>query len=127
MSADHYKEDMHRWLEALNRKDQGLLDTLADEFYAADCVLHDPGFPNLPPGPTGVRQFTRKILADAGPDMHVTLEDMIVEGDSVAVRLTVHDTEVPTGKPVRATVLDTCHYSGGKIAEEWELVGAPGS
>jgi ketosteroid isomerase-like protein len=122
MSTEQYKLDMRRWMDALNKRDLNLLDTLADELYATDYVLHDPDFPNLPPGPAGVKPMMRKLLTDVIPDMQVTLEDTIVEGNKVAVRFTMRGTDLPTGKPVRLTILSVAHYSGGKVVEEWELV-----
>ena len=53
---------------------------------APDFVDHEMP-PGTPPGPEPVIQF-RNILYEAFPDLRVTLDDMVAEGDRVAVRAT---------------------------------------
>ena len=54
------------------------------------------------------------------------IEDLIAEGDKVAVRQTWRGTHTgnfqgipPTGKPVTFTSLEVYRVTGGKLAEEW--------
>ena len=62
----------------------------------------------------------------AFPDMHVTIEDQIAEGDKVASRLTVSGTHkgdfmgmAPTGKQMMITGIDIVHIKDGKAVERW--------
>jgi ketosteroid isomerase-like protein len=96
------------------------LDQLADELYTADYVLHDPGAPDRPPGPEGMKQFARGALK-SWPDLNVTIEDLVAEGDRVASRITVSGTDASTGKPWRLLGMSIIRFVGGKIAEEWQL------
>ena len=123
MSANENKAAIRRQLEAFKTGNVSVLEKLADELYAADYVLHDPDYPGLPPGPEGVKQFVRGALQNM-PGVHVTIEDMVAEGDQVATRFTVHGTDASTGKPVRMVVMAISRFVNGKIAEEWEL-GVP--
>jgi predicted ester cyclase len=120
MSTQHNKAVLARWLAAVNERNLEKLDELADETYTNDYVLHDPDLTGLPPGPAGVRLFCRKVLP-AIPDLHVIGDDVIAEGDKVAVRWTIQGTDFNQHTPVTLMVLSISRFVGGKIAEEWQL------
>jgi predicted ester cyclase len=63
----------------------------ADEVVAADFVDHAP-MPGQAPGLEGVKRKWVMYL-DAIPDFRITIEDLVAEGDKLAVRRTY---EVPT-------------------------------
>ncbi len=109
--------------EAFNASNLSTLDKLVDEIFTADYVLHDPGFPDVMPGSEGVKQFVRGALKNT-PDIQFIVDDMIAEGDKVAIRWTVGGTDASTGKPTRLLVIANYRFAGGKIAEEWQL-GVP--
>jgi predicted ester cyclase len=124
MSTENNKAAILRWIDAMNKKDLHELDKLAEDIYTADFVEHDPGISDMERGPAGIKKWVRQVLKDS-PDMHVTLEDQMADGDKVASRLTVKLTDAATGKPVNLLVLGIDRFVGEKIAEEWEL-GVPG-
>ena len=68
----------------------GNLD-LADELYAPDYVLHDPALPEDLHAPEGLKQYAAMNLG-AFPDVRVTVEDQIAEGDMVVTRWTATGT-----------------------------------
>ena len=98
---------------------------LADEIYAPDYVGHDPS------NPEDVRglQAAKRAAADyrrAFPDLRVTVEDLIAEGEKVAARLRVRGTHLgdlngiaPTGRRVDFTGIVMSRVEGGRIAEDW--------
>ena len=62
----------------------------------------------------------------AFPDVRVTVEDMIAEGDRVAARVTMRGTHLgefegiaPTGKRVEVRAMDMYRITDGKIVEHW--------
>jgi predicted ester cyclase len=120
MSTEKNKATLQRWMDVMNKKDLNVLDKLADELYTADFFEHDPGMPDMERGPEGVKKFVHQVLKDA-PDMHLTIEDMVAEGDKVACRVTVTSTDAATGKPASLLILWIDRFEGDKIAEEWEL------
>jgi steroid delta-isomerase-like uncharacterized protein len=94
-----------------------------DELFAADYLGHDPSGPMH--GPEGFKQFYATYRT-AFPDTHLTIEDQIAEGDTVASRWTATGTHQgplmgipPSGKRVRVTGITISRYASGKIAEEW--------
>ena len=124
MSTEKNKAALLRWLDAYNKKDLNVLDKVADEVFAADYILHGPGFPEEVLGSEGVKKFVHQYLQD-NSDFHITLEDMIADGDKVAGRLTMKSTNAATGKSADDLVIFIDRFVEGKIAEEWQL-SAPG-
>ncbi len=60
------------------------------------------------------------------PDLHITIEDIIAEGDKVATRATARGTHKgefmnipPTGKQVTVTSIAIQQIAGGKVVEVW--------
>jgi predicted ester cyclase len=109
-----------------------LFDEVLNKHSLAPCdELYDPNYvPNsLPPGFSpdreGVKQYHRQYF-QAFPDMHLTIEGMIAEGDWVAVRYTGRGTHqgelmgIPrTGKQVTASAVLTLRIVDGRIVEDW--------
>jgi len=65
---------------------------------------------------------------DAFPDIHLTIDDMIAEGDKVAMRITwtgTHKGEFmgipPTNKKITIRAIFIERFAGGKIVEEWGM------
>jgi uncharacterized protein YbjT (DUF2867 family)/predicted ester cyclase len=66
--------------------------------FAADFVDHGADVPpGTPPGPAGAMQYVGQAIARF-PDLHVTIHDMIAEGDRVVVRNTWTATDQTTGR-----------------------------
>jgi steroid delta-isomerase-like uncharacterized protein len=98
---------------------------LADEVLAADFVDHT--HPNQAPGPESVKQ---EVIAfrEGFPDVRITIEQMIAEGDSVAFRFILRGTHLgtfagspPTGKEDVLTGSDFIRIADGKMVELWSI------
>ncbi|MGH8604627.1 MAG: ester cyclase [Gammaproteobacteria bacterium] len=103
---------------------QRKLDTL-DEIVAPDAVIHSPTVPDLNRGPEGAKQYVR-LFWDAFPDLQVTTDDIVAEGDKVALRWSAYGTHkgkllsiAPTGKSMRITGQAIYSIVAGKIEEDW--------
>jgi steroid delta-isomerase-like uncharacterized protein len=102
----------------------GNLDA-ADEIYAADYVGHDPSNPEDVRGLEAAKQAAADYR-QAFPDLRVTVEDLIAEGDRVAAHLRFRGTHqgelngiAPTGRRVDCTGIVISRIEEGKIAEDW--------
>jgi steroid delta-isomerase-like uncharacterized protein len=105
-----------------------------DELIAPDFVGHELP-PGMPRGPEGFRQFYAGIRAGL-PDLRLTVEDMIGEGDRVVVRWRGRATHrgeflgiAPTGKSVSITGIAIYRLANGKVVERWvevDLLGVTG-
>jgi steroid delta-isomerase-like uncharacterized protein len=69
---------------------------------------------------------TFKEAREGFPDLSVTVEDVMAEGDRVAARVTMRGTHrgefqgiAPTGKRVEVRAIDMFRISEGKIVEHW--------
>jgi steroid delta-isomerase-like uncharacterized protein len=119
--------------EAINRN----LPALVDELYAADYVAHTvhyapQGSPHLSAGRDPLKQ---EIAAwhNAMPDVFVTIDEMIAEGDRVTTRWTVSGTHhgpycgvPPSGRTVTYSGFTTARIAAGRIVEEWILCDRAG-
>jgi predicted ester cyclase len=61
------------------------------------------------------------VLFATLPDLRVTMEDVVTEGDRVAVRYSSRATPVsnPLGAPLSGTGMDIFRIADGKIAQRW--------
>ncbi len=98
-----------------------------DELIALNHIDHSASAVGSLVGPEGSKQLIGMMLT-AFPDLHVTIEDMIAEGDKVVVRMRMHGTQQgalgsipPTGKQVALSTIDIIRIEGGQIAEEWGI------
>ncbi|HEX8095025.1 ester cyclase [Jatrophihabitans sp.] len=96
----------------------------ASEFLAPDFVSHN-GFGIQVVGPQEYGQSVSGFRA-AFPDHHTTIEEVIVEGDRVAVRGTDRGTHAgefmghpATGRQVVNTWIEIFRLQGGKAVEGW--------
>jgi predicted ester cyclase len=74
-----------------------------------------------------------KRFIDTFPDFHITVDDVIEEGDKTVVRLTATGTHTghamgisPTGRPIRMTGMILIRWKDGKIIEGWNEFDAWG-
>ena len=103
---------------------QGNLDA-ADEVYAPDYLGHDPSNSEEVRGLEAAKRAASDYR-QAFPDLRVTVEDLIAEGDRVAARLRFRGTHLgeldgiaPTGRRVDCTGIVISRIEEGKIAEDW--------
>ena len=97
---------------------------LIDELVSADFVNHSAP-PGLPTDREGFKQFVGMYRA-AFPDVQITIEDILAEGDRVMTRWSATGTHqgelmgIPaSGKHVTVTGMSENRISGGKIVEQW--------
>ncbi|HXW00990.1 MAG TPA: ester cyclase [Anaerolineae bacterium] len=121
MSTETNKAVVMRWQKMwYPQTDLGDLE----EFIAADFVSH-----SMPPGISsdiaGIRQWVG-IFHKAFPDAEGGVDQVVAEGDKVAVRFIgtgTHQGDLfgipPTGKPIRTTGINIFRLEAGKIVEHW--------
>jgi steroid delta-isomerase-like uncharacterized protein len=100
---------------------------LVDELVAPDYVNHSPGIPDQPEGPEGIKVLV-SMSRGGMLDLRVVIDDMIAEGDRVAVRYTIegtHEGELfgvpPTGRRLSIESCTVEQVSDGKIREHWRV------
>ena len=100
----------------------GNLDIIP-ELVAGDYVDHAGG----DGGPQGYRE-TVELVRNIFPDIRMTVEDTIEQGDKVAARFTItatHNNEfmgfAPTGRKLSWAGVGIVRVAGGKMAERWNV------
>jgi steroid delta-isomerase-like uncharacterized protein len=121
------KATSNRFTDAVNSGDTELIAKTIDELIAPDALLRTP----LPIEATGAELAKQvfALLLRAYPDLHITVEDLIAEGDKVVSRNTVTGTHQgehlgvpPTGKSVTYNEIFIARFADGRIAETWGVV-----
>jgi len=96
--------------------------SVVDEVCAEDHIEHQDGF--TPPDRQGVKQGIA-FLHRLSPDIAVTVEDLMAQGDKVWARLRARGTHSgdilggPTGRAFDITVMDVCRFRDGRVVEHW--------
>lgn len=95
-----------------------------EDLHATDIVIHGGAGEEMH-GFKDFKQYCREWFS-AFPDLYFAINEMVVEGDKVAVRSTwtgTHKGEIkgipPTNKKVTAWEIEIDRIAGGKIAEIW--------
>jgi predicted ester cyclase len=111
------EEVLHGIYEAINTGNLALLD----KFVAPGYVEHSEGF-------QGVEPFRQQVAAfrAAFPDLRVTIEDVLTDGDRFASRTTVTGTHTGdlmgmpgTGKRISVEAVDIGRVHDSQAAERW--------
>ena len=96
----------------------------SDAVLAADFVNHNPAFGH-PPTRDGYKQTVAQFRA-AFPDLSMTVEDVLAEGDRATVRFRVQGTQhgpfgafPATGRAVEFTGMGTARIRDGQVVELW--------
>ena len=127
MSEANRKLVRRHFEEIWNRKDLAVAGAMMAEDYLEHAVAPfgqaEPGQVN---GPAAMRQTAEWLLAQY-PDLHMTLEGIVAEGDIAAVRILSEGTNLgslngvvpPTGKRFAARQSHWFRIQDGKLAEHW--------
>ena len=106
--------------EVINDKNTDKMDILIGETW----LDHNPP-PGAAPGVEGMKQMMGMFFA-AFPDLNVTIDQLIAEGDIVVGRMTNTGTHqgdlmgiAPTGKRVTFSEIHMVRIENGKAVEHW--------
>jgi predicted ester cyclase len=120
MSQLGYKALFEQFVEEVfHRANLGAVD----QFFTPDARIVDPGVEMR--GPMALIPALRGLLT-AFPDLRITVEEQIEEGDRLAVRYRGEGTHrvawrgIPArGTPISYTGILIVRFEGGRIAEYW--------
>ncbi|MCC7540197.1 MAG: ester cyclase [Deltaproteobacteria bacterium] len=101
-----------------------------DRYLDASFVDHQP-FPGHPGTRDGFKAGLAEMRA-AFPDLRVNVEDVIEEGDKIALRVVMTGTQTggfmgapPSGRTIRVEGIDVVRVCAGKMVEHWGLMDTP--
>src|ERR1700756_4783276 len=130
---DDPKQLIHRFVEELWNERR--ID-VADAIFAKDCVTHQlqSGAPAaaVPRGPEAIKEHVAGWITSFR-DLRSTIEQMLSEGDRVAMQLLMEGTHQgawmgipPSGKKMHIRMFTVHRVVQGKIVEDWVLVESLG-
>jgi predicted ester cyclase len=121
-SVERNKAVSRRWIEVFNERDEaGEADVRTQDY-----VAYAPA--SLEPAPLGSEAWKRFLagFVDAFPDLRLTVEDAVAEGDLVAQRIRFEGTHTgefqglpPTQRKVIFFGLELNRFVDGRVAEHW--------
>jgi steroid delta-isomerase-like uncharacterized protein len=120
MSIEENKKIVQRYQEIYNSNDLDRLEEVVSE-----DVLTPKIMPGIPTGIEGAKAAHR-IMLTGFPDYQTIIDDLVAEGDKVAVRITMSGKNTgsfmgfpATGKYVSFTGMYIARIANGKIVEHW--------
>jgi predicted ester cyclase len=121
-NVEHNKAVSRRWIDVFNERD----DAGEAEVRAPGYVAHAPA--SLEPAPLDSDAWTRFLagFVEGFPDLRLTVEDALGEGDLVAQRVHFEGTHTgefqglpPTHRKVSFSGLELNRFVDGRVAEHW--------
>jgi steroid delta-isomerase-like uncharacterized protein len=106
--------------------------SLVDELFTPNYEHHDSSSPDFGRGPESEKKRAT-LYRTAFPDMHLKVEDIIAEGETVMTRWSCRGTHkgdlngiAPTGRQFTISGMTVARLSNGKMAEgyvNWDALG----
>jgi steroid delta-isomerase-like uncharacterized protein len=99
--------------------------SVADELFAPSYTHHDPSTPDVGRGPES-EKLRATLYRTAFPDLRLTIEVLIAEGETVMARWSCRGTHkgdlggiAPTGKQFTISGISIARFASGKMVEGW--------
>jgi predicted ester cyclase len=92
--------------------------SVADDFAGEDTIEHEYSAPDV----SGGVDLLKAMISEAReymPDLTMSVEDMVTDGDKVWARSIGRGTDARTGRAVTMTIFDVCRFANGRIVEHW--------
>ena len=122
-TEEENKAIFRRYIEEVwNQTNLELVDEIFDRY-----LSHQPDGSTLERGPEDVKRFVGEFRT-AFPDLHLSIEDQIADGDKVVIRATFRGTHqrefrgmAPAGKEIEVKGVTVFRFSPeGKVVESWD-------
>ena len=118
--SEQNKNIVRRLLEEVWNKGQV---SVADELFTPNYNHHDSSTPDVGRGPESEKKRVT-LYRNAFPDMRLTIDDILTEGETVVARWSCRGTHkgdlngiAPTGKQFNITGISIARFTNGKMFE----------
>jgi steroid delta-isomerase-like uncharacterized protein len=115
-----YKKLVTLWYEAFDNKDAALIDRILSANW-----VDIPAPPGQPAGPAGLKQILVE-LTTAFPDLKITIQDILQDGNKVIVRSEIAGTHkqalmgfAPKNRTMKIQAVDIHEFKDGRIVRTW--------
>lgn len=120
-------EVYRRLYDAVNSRELPLIAATVDELFHPDAVFHNAAQAAVPAAEAVKGAWA--MLLRAFPDIQVTVEDTVTEGDTIVFRNTVAGTHQgqfrglpPTGNKINYGEVFIIRFADGRVVEGWGIV-----
>lgn len=110
MTQDEMKELARRLYEAADAGDLDVIDAIV----APDFRSHAMGTS----GPDAIKK-AYAAMREKYPDLRVSVEDVLADGDKLAVRTSVHGLPASQAGEPQPAIMEIIRFADGRIAEVW--------
>ncbi len=121
------EEEVGAWTDSVLKMWNEANLTVVDEVYAPELVRHDCGQPDDIVGLENIKNYLKNFF-NAFPDLNITVDETIVEGNKLVQRWTLTGTNTgsmaempPSGKNVRVSGVSIVHLVNRKAVEIWDF------
>lgn len=121
MSTEINKQVMQKFVEFINTADEALSKELISE----DAIFYAPTSSEPLRGPAGYMSVLN-MMRGGFPDIQWTLEEIVAEENTIAVRFIMQGTHQgyffgipPTGKEIKVNAMNFYYFLDGKIVKEY--------
>ena len=121
MSSEENKRFYQKFLDLQTDLKLDDLDEFMDTYFTLGYIQHNLGPQGNELNYPAMREAGRQWYTDFH-DIHIHVDDILAEGDRVAVRGNTTAIETATGELESWDFFCIVRISGGKVAEEWQLV-----
>ena len=99
----------YRIYDAINERDAEALEKLFDPHVVRHAT-----------GETGIEKAKQAMVGAFSifPNMHFVVEDVLVDGNKFALRVTIHGIPTTIGEP-QPTILEIFRIENGRVVEIW--------
>ncbi|HWJ25863.1 MAG TPA: ester cyclase [Flavisolibacter sp.] len=106
---------LYRWFnDVWNNDDENAIEKLMNP----DTYAHGIFKNGEPIGAEGFKKFFREFRSQF-QDIHIDVDDVVVQDDMESARNTIRAMHIPTGRPVTFGGICMVRIENGKIAEAW--------
>ena len=120
--SEEIKSLFQQFVNGMNNKDNSFLDRLVDPNF----IDHDPA-PGQAQGLQGLKDMMQMFFT-AFPDIHITVNRLVADGDTVAGAVTTEGTQdgdfmgIPkSGKKISMSEMHMMRFEDGKMVEHWGI------
>ncbi len=120
--SEEIKSLFQQFVNGMNNKDNSFLDRLVDPNF----IDHDPA-PGQAQGLQGLKDMMQMFFTGF-PDIHVTVNRLVADGDTVAGAVTTEGTQggdfmgIPkSGKQISMSEMHMMRFEDGKMVEHWGI------
>ena len=121
MTTEELKKLDKKFAEAVNTGDLAAIDSVIEEIYANEWIMHNPTYPDLPHSQDGLKQWIRQIFGWIFLISKSMWKMSLQRINKVVTRVFLTGTNASSKEPFKMHCFHMSRYADKKLVEEWEV------